>query len=355
MRIIQIVPSLAYGDAIGNDVLALDSAIKRRDFSAKIYAEGVDPRFSSDLAQNIKNYVPEKDDLVILHVGAAARTNEWIKTLSCKKIMVYHNITPASFFSGYNKVCEHYNDEGIRQLKELKDTFDMVLAVSDFNKQDLIDMGYKCEINVLPIVIPFDDYKKEPSQSVLRKYDDDYTNVLFLGRIAPNKKHEDVIQAFDFYQKNYNAKSRLFLVGNPKGCENYCEQLREFTKRLGTKNVVFTGHTKFDEILAYYTLSDLFLCMSEHEGFCVPLVESMYFNIPILAYASSAIPCTLGGSGFLLKDKNPAVAGSLINKILTDAELKNVILRNQQERLSDFDDKKIESLFWSYIQKFIKN
>lgn len=353
MRIVQVVPWLGYGDAIGNDVLAIDRTIKSRNIDTKIYVEGIDSRIEPGLAENIKNYSPQKDDLVLLHVSASADSNELAADMDCRKVMIYHNITPPEFFDRYNKKNAEQCRKGLEQVKAMNNSFDMVLAVSEFNRQNLLEMGYTCEINVLPIVIPFEDYKKQPSAKILEKYDDDYTNILFLGRTAPNKKQEDVIAAFNFYQKNYNPKSRLFIAGNSKGCENYCEQLKEYVKQLGTKNVHFTGHTKFEEILAYYRLADLFLCMSEHEGFCVPLVESMFFNIPILAYASSAIPDTLGGSGFLLREKNPAITGSVINRILTDKNLRYDIIKNQQERLTDFEHSNIESLFWKYIDKFI--
>lgn len=353
MRIIQVFSSLSYGDAIGNDMLALDSIIKEKGFQTKIYAEKIDKRIPSELASNISELTVEPSDLLILHIGGATKLNQWIKDIKCKKVMVYHNITPPEFFEDYNKKSADYCKRGLKEVEDLNKTFDMVLAVSDFNKKNLIDMGYTCEINVLPILIPFDDYKKTPNQAVIEKYNDDFTNIIFLGRIVPNKKQQDVIAAFASYQKNFNPKSRLFLVGNPNDFEKYNEQLKIYTQKIGAKNVIFTGHTRFDEILAYYKLSDLFLCMSEHEGFCVPLVEAMFFNIPIVAYASSAIPGTLNGSGFLLNEKNPDLTAAVMNRILTSEELKTNILKNQQERLSDFSHSKIEELFWKFTEELL--
>lgn len=353
MRIIQFFSSLSYGDAIGNDILALDAIIKEKGFQTKIYAEKIDKRISSELASNISEYTADPSDLLILHIGGATKLNEWIKDIKCKKVMIYHNITPPEFFEEYNKKSAEYCKRGLKEVESLNKTFDMVLSCSDFNKQNLLDMGYTCEINVLPILIPFDDYKKTPAQAVIDKYNDDFTNIIFLGRLVPNKKQEHVLEAFSEYQKKFNRKSRLFLVGNPTGCENYSEKLKEYAKKLDLKNVIFTGHTRFDEILAYYKVSDLFLCMSEHEGFCVPLVEAMFFDLPIVAYASSAIPWTLNGSGFLLKEKTPALTAGVMNKILTDSSLKEKILKNQHERLSDFNHDKVAEQFWNYIGKFL--
>lgn len=353
MQIIQVFSSLSYGDAIGNDILALDAIIKSKGYQTKIYAEKIDKRISCELASNISELSIEPSDLLILHIGGATKLNHWIKDIKCKKIMIYHNITPPNFFEAYNKKSAEYCRRGLNEVECLNKTFDMVLAVSDFNKRNLLEMGYTCEINVLPILIPFDDYKKTPNQTVIDKYSDGFTNIIFLGRLVPNKKQEHVLEAFSEYQKNYNHKSRLFIVGNPTGCENYSEKLKQYAKNLNLKNVIFTGHTRFDEILAYYKVSDLFLCMSEHEGFCVPLVEAMFFNLPIVAYASSAIPWTLGGSGFLLDEKTPALTAGVMNEILTNKTLKEQILENQHERLADFDHNKVAKQFWDYINIFL--
>ncbi len=338
---------LSYGDGIGLAVFDIDMYIKARNYETKIYADKIDPRISQELAQNLSEYTERDDDIIIMHFGGASRINELIKNCKCKKIMVYHNVTPPHFFENYNKKAADYCQLALDQAKSLSDTFDMVFAVSDFNRRDLCGMGYKCKINILPTLVPLEDYSKKPSKAVLQKYDDDFTNIIFLGRIVPHKKQEDVIAAFSSYQKNFNPKSRLFIVGNPADFESYDERLKEYTKIMGAKNVIFTGHTKFDEILAYYKLSHLFLCMSEHEGYCVPFIEAMVFNLPIVAYSSAAIPDTLGGSGFLLKEKNPDLTAAVMNKILTDSTLKETILRNQKERLSDFTKEKIEDAFWT--------
>jgi len=230
---------------------------------------------------------------------------------------------------------------------------DYCLADSDYNKQELIEMGYKCQIDVLPLLIPFEDYDKVPSAKVLEKYmDDGYTNLLFVGRIAPNKKQEDIIKVFNYYKKNINSKSRLIFVGNAGGMELYYEKLQCYVKALELDDVIFTGHVGFEEILAYYRLADVFLCMSEHEGFGVPLVEAMWFDIPIIAYNSSAIPWVLGDSGVLVNNKNSILWSRLIEKILQDTVLQNEILQEQRQRLSEFSFEKTKSLFLRYLSSF---
>ena len=181
------------------------------------------------------------------------------------------------------------------------------------------------------------------------------TNIVFTGRIAPNKKQEDVIKAFYCYKKYYDSSARLFLVGSYKEDDEYYQKLKEYVWRLGVKDVYFTGHIKFNQILAYYKIADVFLCMSEHEGFCVPLVEAMFFDVPIIAYNSTAIPSTLGGSGILLDDKNPIIAAKMIDILVNDAELRQKVLKNQRERLEDFKYEKIKEQFEQYLNDFINS
>ena len=215
-------------------------------------------------------------------------------------------------------------------------------------------MGYTCPIDVRPILIPFSDYEQEPSKNILKRYEGDgYTNILFVGRIAPNKKYEDLIRAF-YYYKRINPKSRLILVGNPLGFERYDESLKQYAKELGLDDIIFTGGVPFQEILAYYHLADAFLCMSEHEGFCVPLVEAMFFHVPIFAYDSTAIPSTLGGSGVLLEEKNPIFVAKVMQRVLEDERLKEQVVKGQQERLQDFSYERIYAQLEKCMHRFIQ-
>ena len=354
MHFFHVTPSLAFGDAISNDIFALIRIARERGIACEIFSTVIDTRLPCGTARYVNDFPQvKKDDIVFFHLSTGTSLNEWIKTVPCRKIMLYHNITPPEFFHGYYFQAEENCRRGLVETQSLQTVFDMVFADSSFNKQNLIDMGYGADIKVLPVLIPFSDYEKAPSDRIINAYSQDgFTNILFVGRLAPNKCQQDVITAFDAYQRNFNPKSRLFIVGNP--CpDSYRDALMEYTRLLGTENVIFTGHTKFDEILAYYHLCDLFLCQSEHEGFCVPLVEAMYFHKPIVAYDSSAIGETLGGGGFLLKEKNPMETAAVMNRILTDNSLRKVIVGNQDERLQYFSYERIRDLFWSYMDEFI--
>ena len=354
MRIVQILPVLAFGDAVGNDTRALKEALLEAGYDTEIYAAVIDERLPQGTAKPYDMLEKlEEDDIVIYHLSTGHKLNYEIEKLGGKKVILYHNITPERYFEKYNKDAYSSCSQGIKAAKHLAKVADYAIADSEYNRQDLLSYGFQCDIDVLPILIPFEDYAKRPSARVMKLYDDDYVNILFTGRVVPNKKQEDVIEAFYYYKRFIQPKSRLILVGSFAGIDKYHDQLEAYVNKLGLEDVIFTGQIKFDEILAYYQLADLFLCMSEHEGFCVPIVEAMYFNVPVIARDTSAIAWTLGGSGMLLPDNDPVVAAEMMNRILTDETLRKKILKNQRIRLNDFDNQKVKQQFLEIIQKII--
>lgn len=356
MKIYQLLPVLSYGDAIGNDTIALYNIIKGAGYDTHIYAEVVDKRISSEICSDINQFRGvEKEDVIIYHLSTGSELNYQVVNYDCRIMIIYHNITPPQYFNGYNIEAYRNCRRGLAAARFLRDKVDYALADSEFNREELLRMGYQCDVDVLPILIPFDDYEKAPNAKIIEQYQDGKDNIIFTGRIAPNKKQEDVITAFALYKKQYNSNARLILVGAYEAMPRYYEQLKQYVKELGVQDVVFTGHVPFDEILAYYRVADCFLCMSEHEGFCVPLIEAMYFQIPIVAYDSTAIGDTLGGSGWLLEDKDPAAVAGVLNRLLSDKELKNEIIKGEQYRLEDFNHAVIEKQFFKYLEYFLKN
>lgn len=214
MKIIQLIPTLAYGDAIGNDTIVLKKVIKSLGYKTEIYADSMTPSIGEGVARSIKRLPKlDPDDIAILHLSTGSKINYEFAELLCKKVVMYHNITPPHFFKGYDNYIKEVNESGLNAVKYLADKVDYCIADSEYNKSNLIELGYKCDIDVMPILVPFEDYKAMPSQTIIDQYQDEYTNILFTGRIAPNKKQEDVIRAFYMYKKYFNPQARLFLVG----------------------------------------------------------------------------------------------------------------------------------------------
>lgn len=355
MKVLQILPTMGMGDAIGNDVQALSKVLRDMGFQTGIYAETIDRRLPEGTAQPLEK-LPRLsgEDVLIYHKSTGSDISFQLEQYACRKLMIFHNITPPRYFKGYNDRLAEISEYGMRGLCHLADKVDACMAVSSYNAQVLRELNYQCPMYIRPILIPFSDYAKEPDREVMEHYQDDgYTNLVFVGRIAPNKKQEDVIRAFYCYQKYCNPKSRLFLVGSYTGMEKYYHRLRRYVGALELDHVVFTGHIPFSQILAYYHLADLFLCMSDHEGFCVPLVEAMYFGIPIVAYDSSAIGDTLGGSGILLSNNDPMEAALIVDKILRDPDMRREIVAGQRRRQQAFAYGEIRKLFEEQLLDFL--
>ena len=165
------------------------------------------------------------------------------------------------------------------------------------------------------------------------RFDDGWTNVMFVGRVIPNKKFEDVIRAFHVYRTRHNPRSRLLLVGSYGGFEKYLAMLHALVARLGTPDVHFLGHVSNEELTALYDVADLFLCASEHEGFCVPLIESFYKQVPVLAYAATAVPATMDGGGILYETKDPFEVARIMAAVLDDPDLEDRVIATQDAAL----------------------
>ena len=354
MRIVQILPTLSYGDAIGNDVFALGQVLREMGFEQEIYAEKIGKGIPRGSAKYIGDMSPlSEKDIVIYHMSVSSALSKWIIDQLCRKIMIYHNITPASYYTGYDRYRELSCLRGLRETESLSGIWDYALADSEYNKKNLEMMGYDMPIDVLPILISFDEYDAAPSRSLIKKYGNDgYKNIIFTGRIVPNKKQEDVIAAFCEYQKNYEEKSRLFLVGSSV-IQKYTDDLKAYIEKLGERDVYITGHVSNEELAAYYQLADLFLCMSEHEGFCVPLLEAMHFEIPIIAYECTAVGETLGDAGIRLKEKDPLLTAGIMDRVISDQNIRSGLLSKQQVRLRTFSKDRVKDMFINYINGFI--
>ncbi len=353
MRVIQLMPTVSFGDAVSNDALSLKKVIAGMGFETEIYAETVGKNLPDGTVHKVKKLGNlSKDDIIIYHMSTGTELNFCLDKYKCRKIMIYHNITPPDFFRPYSHEAYALTSYGYEGLDFLHDRIEYCLADSEYNKSELLKHGYKCPVDVRPVLIPFDDYRQAPDSETVRKYSDGRTNIIFVGRIAPNKKQENIIKSFYFYKK-INPASRLILVGSYTGMENYYERLENYVNVLGLSDVIFTGHVKFNEILAYYRIADVFLCMSEHEGFCVPLTEAMFFNVPIIALDAGAVAGTLGGSGILLTDNDPVFVSEMIEYTVKNSDFRRHVISGQKKRLADFSYEKTGRLFRSQLKKFI--
>jgi glycosyltransferase involved in cell wall biosynthesis len=335
VKVHQLTAALSYGDAIGNEALSIQKALRGAGHESDIFAELVHPRVAH-LARPLHEYhqVSGPDTVCIFHFSIGSAAGRLIHHAADRLVIVYHNITPAHFFLGFHPhlagLCHH----GRRELEAFAPRTELALGDSEFNRQELEHAGF-ARTGVLPIVLDLPLYERKASPLVRRLYDDGRSNVLFVGRIIPNKKIDDLVRSFAFFQKYVRPQSRLLLVGDHRGFERYFDRLQELVRELRVDEVVFTGQVDDDELYAYYRLADVFLCLSEHEGFGVPLVEAMLFGLPVVAYDAGAVRETLRGGGLLLKDKSPELVAEVLERVLHGGDLRRAVIASQQRAAAE--------------------
>lgn len=337
MEVHQILPALSYGDAVSNDVIEIQRFLSEHGYSSKIFAKYIHPKVSK-FASQLSSYKGSPQNAVMYHFSlAGGDVTEYVKQLPDKKVLIYHNITPPEFFDCYDDELRCSCEQGLEELKGLKNHFQLAIGDSEYNRQCLEQFGYS-NTGVIPILIDTDSWSKDIDPDDLdRTYENCTINILFVGRVAPNKKHEDIIKIFYYYHHCINSNSKLYLVGS-KQISRYLSSLEELIAKLGLSDaVVFTGVVSEAELVRYYRMAHVFLCMSEHEGFCVPLLEAMHFRIPLIAYNSTGVPDTLGDSGILVNRKSCVEIAEFISVLVEDNVTRNRIIQKQTERLMDFD------------------
>lgn len=356
MRVIQVLPTYSYGDAVGNDVTAIRAILRDAGYDECVYAENIDKRVETPgVYEFAKQWAePDTDDVIIYHMSVGWDDFPVIASAGCRKIAVYHNVTPEKFFAPYDASAYMHCRGGIAQVKAANGVFDFVFADSAFNKGDLESYGYTCSIDVLPILIPYGDYRKKPGEGVIRKWKSgEGSNIIYVGRMAPNKCIQDIIAGFCKYKQYYDPAAKLFLVGGYSDGDAYYQRLSNYVGALGVEDVRFTGHIPFKDILAYYTIADAVVCMSEHEGFCVPLVEAMLFDVPVVAYDACAVGDTLGAGGLLLPEKDPLLVAGAIDKIVRDGDLRQAIRKGQKAQLDRFSYDRVKAQFLERFNAFL--
>ncbi len=354
MEIHQLLPNFVPGDAISNHARALKRLLRSWGFGSEIYVNYAHPQVTHDCRLLIELPVTTPGAVIYHYSTTSMEASRAFCAFQGKRAILYHNITPAYFYAPYCESTYRLLEEGRANLGQFRNLVHMTLGVSPYNCAELKAAGY-ARPRVLPVLVETESFAKEqPCPATLRRFDDDWRNFLFVGRLAPHKRQEDVIRAFAWYNRFINRSSRLLLVGTPGGLERYLYHLREVIQSLEMEDhVVFAGHASPAELTAYYRLAHVFLCMSEHEGFCVPLLESMYHWVPILAYAAAGVPDTLGRAGILVKDKDYPTIAEMAHLLAEDELLRRQVISRQQERLADFAPGRIALQFKRYVEELV--
>ncbi len=342
-RIDQLLAGFADGDAISQEARLLQNALRCAGYESDIYAptETTAPAVA-DHCRPLSSYANTERQGVIFHYSIASEACRHFTESSGKRIVRYHNITPEHFLRGFDDQVATQLRDARSQLPAIASQCDAVWAVSDFNAGELRELGIQ-NVRTVPLFFHPTALNTHPQASTLEKYGDELENILFVGRMAPNKCVEDLILAFGWYQKVLNPMSRLVLVGSQWSCPRYFAMLRALANRLDLPNVCFEGFLNDEALIACYQTASLFVCPSRHEGYCLPLVEAMCHDVPVIARHEGGMPEAMGNSGVLYESDDPRELASLIDHTIRNPELRESILRGQAERLTSLRTRDLET------------
>ncbi len=350
MRIYQLVTSLQYGDAISNEVLAIDRILKSLNIETKIFGYHHHPK----LAKYFTNYTEyfaysSKKNLLIFHFSIGSPVSKVYFQVPDKKIMIYHNITPYNFFLYHHRGLAKDCYKGRREIKNFVSKTDLALGDSEFNRKELEKLGFK-KTGVLPIVMDYSKFEREGSETVKQIFSDGKFNILFVGRMIPNKKIDELIKFFVVYKKYFNPNSRLIIVGDYRGFERYMYELYQIGGKFGVKDIIFTGHISLDDLIAFYKVADLYISLSEHEGFGVPLLEAFYMEVPVLGYDAGAVKETMNGGGIVIKRKKFDELSALVEEIRLNDDFRERIISSQRKALEKYSEENLKKTLINHLK-----
>ncbi len=278
------------------------------------------------------------DDIVLLHLSIGSVVNDVFASLPCRKAILYHNITPPDYLRGVQEEVAMNLAKGREQAKRLATVASVNLADSAYNAREFEQMGC-ASVGVLPLILDFGALRNGLDRRQRALFDDGKTNILFVGRCVPNKRIEDILYAFHYFQRYVDSNSRLILAGSYNGMEAYHAYQLTVQKELKLRDVVFTGSIPQQSLNACYRVADLFLCMSEHEGFCIPVLEAMALDVPVLAHAAAAVPDTMDGAGVLFHQKEYDAIAEMMGRLCQVSPLREAVLAGQRQRIERYESR----------------
>ena len=341
----QLSVSAAYGDAIGGEIFTVRDALREAGYESDVFVELVDARMASEV-RPYQEYreVSRPDNVVLLHFSLGSKVSELARRIDDRLVLIYHNITPAEWFAPYALGIARECQRGRAERATL------ALGDSEYNRRELEELGY-AETGVLPLIVDLSRLDEPADPMVRDRFDDGRTNLLFVGRCVPNKRMEDLLRAFAYYRRFIDHRARLILVGEYRSFVLYFDALQALAGELGLDEVHFTGHVSQAELNAYYEVADCFVCVSEHEGFCVPIFEAIHRDLPVVAYSAAAIPYSTGRGVLLTHDKDPAMLAETIHAVLTDDALRAALLRRQRRALAALDRDRLVSELMGNLER----
>ncbi len=341
MRVDQVIPSLASRDAVGVHTLNLRDGLRAAGLESDVYYGSFTPDVEHEGRPVTELGRSGRDRWLLYQASIGSPVYDILATRPEPKLVNYHNITPAALLRDWEPNVAYEVALGRTQLARLAAQSRFAVADSAFNESELQALGYEGTA-VVPLLIDMAAKSDEPDPALAaslsgRKAREGGVDLLYVGKISPHKAPHDLVKMLDVLRRLYDPAARLHLVGSPLG-ETYEPALRAFVSELGLDDAVnLTGSVTGAELEAYYRGADVFVCASDHEGFCVPLAEAMGHGLPIVAYGVTAVPETVAGAGLVLPDKSPVTFAAAVGRVTSDPELHSVLARAGLARAAEFD------------------
>jgi glycosyltransferase involved in cell wall biosynthesis len=342
----QFLVDVSSGDATSDHAFLIRGWLRELGFESEIFSPVFDEELASEVRQFTPNSFSSRDPVIYHHTIGSDILNDLLKR-RVPMILIYHNITPPEFFSSSDPVLANLLVKGREQLREIQPLVRLALGASDYSEQELKEFGFE-STGVLPIVLNESAYDSPVDKQLQAKIQEGAPTLLFVGRVAPNKRQEDLVKLL-FFVRQILPRARLMLVGSLKASE-YVDWLQRFIDRHGLADAVtLAGHVTHQEMVTCYRSADIFVSMSEHEGFGKPLIESMYCGLPVLAYSAAAIPYTTGDAGVLFTRKEFEPLSEMVRMLYEDQDLRQRIIDTQMRRVQAFLEPTVKQQFAGYL------
>jgi L-malate glycosyltransferase len=335
-----MVPSLSPRDAVGTHTLVTAKVLAEAGYPGHIWVEGAHPelRMASRFVSGFESSPAGRRGNDLILYQASSGSKEMVPLILSRpepKLIAYHNVTPPEFFEPYDEEIVSTLTRAREELRALAEVVKIAIADSEFNAQELRSLGIE-DVRVTPPY--FDELQAEPSHTLLTQLQESKAglDILFVGRVAPNKGHAHLLRTFAAIRATIDPHARLFIVGS-WGPRRYMNWLFSIREKLAAEGVVFTGSVSQSYLESLYRSADVFLCLSEHEGFGIPLIEAMRHDLPVVAYDAGAVAGTLDSSGVLVRTLDPTVVSEVVASVCNDVTLRKSIIDSQHQRLESLD------------------
>ena len=345
----QFLTGATAGDAITTQALILRRWLRELGFRSKLYAQHIHDSVQDDVQPLSAYRRSRREQQAIYHHSIGSEVPPFLQQYGPRLILVHHNVTPAHFFTHVDPAWAQRAHLGAQQLRGLHPHVDLALADSAFNELELRDAGY-ADTGVLPIVLEAAQYDLPDNPGLAAQLDTSGPTLLFVGRLAPNKKQEDLLKLLYCYRR-FRPTAQLILVGDrwDMGYDGWVERLAAELDLTGA--LTLTGKVSQQDMVTYYRHAHLYVSMSEHEGFGKPLVESMYLRLPILAYAATSVPYTLGAAGVKVHEKDFERLAELADILITDGDLRKRMIATQRQKVQQFLEPHVRRQFQTYLER----